>query len=500
MTRHVKRGVAALLALAALPALYLVYAFAQQQAVRQRRVGGAGGKTVTLRAGDDLQRALDAAQPGDEVVLQAGATYTGNFVLPVKSGEDYITVRSSRCVELAAGERVSLQSAPFMARLATPNVSPAVRAPARSHHWRLQCLEVTQGPSVGEAGYSLIQLGEGAPYENQKTPESVPHHFELDRVLVRTRDAAAEAQNGVVLNAAHVTVRNSHVSDIKRKGIETHALVGWNGPGPFQIENNFLEAASIPILFGGATPTVKNLVPSDILIRGNTLFIRPEWKGRGYAVKNLLELKSARRAQITGNVLENSYADGQTGWAVIFNTFRDGGWEVVEDVTFSQNVIRNTANGINLNGIDPDEKVNVRLRRVRVSDNLLEGLGAYEGEGKAFQMVGGSEGVTFDHNTVKGRVRMALLLTALPNAKHAGLAFTNNLMPHGEYGVFGDGGTFGAAALDRFADRWTFAGNALYDKPDYVTQPYPPGNSFPRGEAEAARLKGADGATVGRRR
>jgi hypothetical protein len=318
-------------------------------------------------------------------------------------------------------------------------------------------------------------------------------------VIVRTRDAATEAQNGVVLNAAHVTVRNSRVSDIKRKGVETHALVGWNGPGPFTIENNFLEAASIPILFGGATPTVANLVPSDILIRGNTLFIRPEWKGRGYAVKNLLELKSARRAEITGNVLENSYADAQTGWAVIFNTFRDGGWEVVEDVTFSQNVIRDTANGINLNGIDPGEKVNVRLRRVRISDNLLEGLGAYDGEGKAFQLLGGSEGVTLDHNTVKGRVRMALLLAALPDGRHAGLAFTNNLMPHGEYGVFGDGGTTGTAALDRFASGWSFAGNALYDKPDYVSQPYPSRNSFPRGEAEAARLKGADGAPVGRR-
>jgi hypothetical protein len=363
----------------------------------------------------------------------------------------------------------------------------------------LQCIEVTQGPSVGAWGYSLIQLGEGAADENQKTFESVPHHFELDRLIVRTRDAATEAQNGVVLNAAHVTIRNSHVSDIKRKGTETHGLVGWNGPGPFTIENNYLEAASIPILFGGATPQVPNLVPSDILIRGNTLFIRPEWKGRGYAVKNLLELKSARRAQITGNVLENSYADAQTGWAVIFNTFKDGGWEVVEDVTFSQNVIRNTANGIDLNGIDPDEKVNVRMHRIRITDNLLEGLGAYDGEAKAFQLVGGSEGVTFDHNTVKGRVRTALLLTALPNGRHAGLVFTNNLLPHGEYGVFGDGGTFGTAALDRFADRWTFAGNALYDRPDYITQPYPPGNSFPRGEAEASRLKGADGAPVGRR-
>ncbi len=94
---------------------------------------------------------------------------------------------------------------------------------------------------------------------------------------------------------------------------------------------------------------------------------------------------------------------------------------------------------------------------------------------------------------------MALLLDAMPNGLHAGLAFTNNLMPHGAYGVFGNGGHIGTAALERFASAWSFKGNALYARPGDVTQPYPPGNSFPRNEADAARLRGADGQTVGRR-
>ena len=44
------------------------------------------GKTIQVAAGGDFQAALDAAQPGDEIVLQAGDTYTGNFVLPAKNG------------------------------------------------------------------------------------------------------------------------------------------------------------------------------------------------------------------------------------------------------------------------------------------------------------------------------------------------------------------------------------------------------------------------------
>ncbi len=36
--------------------------------------------TIAVPAGGDFQAALDAAQPGDVITLEPGATYTGNFV------------------------------------------------------------------------------------------------------------------------------------------------------------------------------------------------------------------------------------------------------------------------------------------------------------------------------------------------------------------------------------------------------------------------------------
>ncbi|HEV7375798.1 MAG TPA: hypothetical protein VGN95_13845, partial [Pyrinomonadaceae bacterium] len=56
--------------------------------------------TITVPAGGDLQTAINQAQPGDIIVLQAGATYTGSYVLPVKpiisgTDSDYITIRTS---------------------------------------------------------------------------------------------------------------------------------------------------------------------------------------------------------------------------------------------------------------------------------------------------------------------------------------------------------------------------------------------------------------------
>jgi hypothetical protein len=210
------------------------------------------GNTINVPAGGDLQAALNQAQPGDEVVLQAGATYTGNFLLPVKAGASFITVRSSRCAELPAGVRVGPAQAPLMARLATHNVSPVLAAPVRSHHWRVQCLEFTQGATVGAWGYGLIDLGDGDSAGPQNTLDAVPHDLEFDRVLVRGRDDRTALQRGFSLNSASTSITNSHISGIKMVGAEAQALAGWNGPGPFLIENNYLEAAGENLIFGGA--------------------------------------------------------------------------------------------------------------------------------------------------------------------------------------------------------------------------------------------------------
>src|SRR4029079_8835004 len=95
------------------------------------------------------------------------------------------------------------------------------------------------------------------------------------------------------------------------------AIAGWNGPGPYTIENNYLQAAGEVILFGGGDPYIQNLVPSDISIRYNRVTKSTSWRGQSWVVKNLIELKNAQRVVIDSNVIENNWAAAQDGYGIV---------------------------------------------------------------------------------------------------------------------------------------------------------------------------------------
>ena len=50
-------------------------------------------------------------------------------------------------------------------------------------------------------------------------------------------------------------------------------------------------------MFGGADPSIPNLIPSDITIQNNEFYKPPSWQGV-WLVKNLLELKLGNRVLI----------------------------------------------------------------------------------------------------------------------------------------------------------------------------------------------------------
>jgi hypothetical protein len=239
-------------------------------------VSGAPAFAETRRvpAGGNLQAALDAAQPGDVVLLASGATFTGNFVLRKKTGDAFVTVQTEieESGPLAPGTRMTPSAAIKLARLQSPNSSPALQTAPSAHHWRIQLLQF--GPNFKGYG-EIIRIGDGSA--EQHTLDVVPHTIVLDRVYV-TGDPLLGQKRGIALNAANVAVTNSHIADIKGVGQDTPAIAIWNGPGPFEIENNYLEAAGENVLLGGAGPDIPNLVPTGLAFRRNHLSRPVSWR------------------------------------------------------------------------------------------------------------------------------------------------------------------------------------------------------------------------------
>lgn len=434
------------------------------------------GATITVNAGGDLQSALDLAQPGDAIVLEAGATFTGNFTLPDKSAPGWIQVRSSALASLPPpGARVLPVDAPAMARIVSPNTAPAIATEAGAHHWRLIGLEITTTHAVTSSTVFAVILLE-APA--QTTLARVPSDIVIDRCWIHGT-ATGDVRRGIALNSARTAVIDSYLSDFHELGADSQAICGWNGPGPFKIANCHLEGAGENILFGGADPSIAGLVPSDIEIRRNH-FSKPQaWMAAAWTVKNLFELKNAQRVLVDGNLLEHNWVDAQNGYAILFTVRNQSGtapWSVVQDVTFTHNVVRRTASAVNVLGFD-DNFPSQQTKRLLIADNVFAEIGVPPwgtgASGRGFQMLDGTSDVAIDHNTVL-LTDTVLLADGRP---HTAFAYRNDVSPHNLYGVGGTN-TFGnpLLTLSTYFPGCVFLANVLSG--GNPTR-YPPGNFFP---------------------
>jgi hypothetical protein len=425
--------------------------------------GRAAGSTITVPAGGNLQAALDRAQPGDTVLLAPGATYTGSFVLRAKSDGEPITLRSATDDSKLPGpsERIDPAAANLLATITPSDAGPALRTAPGARGWRIIAVAFVGNGRARD----LITLGDGS--KAQTDLQSIPSDIVLDRVLV-LGDTTEGQKRGIALNSASTTIKNSYIGEIKAKAQESQAIAGWNGPGPFTIENNTLEAAGISILFGGADPAVPDLVPSDIVIRHNLMTKKLEWRGSQWTVKNILELKNARRVKIEGNRLENCWVAAQTGYAVAFTVRNSGShapWVTIEHVVFRDNIVSHVAGGVNILGHDTNGRESRIASDIAIVNNLFDDIDGHKWGGNGvFLMIGnGPSGVVLDHNTI---LQTSNLVTVYGGKKGAwtpspGFRFTNNIARHNTYGILGDGVGFGTKAIETYFPDAVVTNNVL---------------------------------------
>jgi hypothetical protein len=297
----------------------------------------------------------------------------------------------------------------------------------------------------------------------------------------------------VGLNSASTAIIDSYLSECHAEGQDAQAIGGWNGSGPFKIVNNYLEGSAENVMFGGAEPAVPGLVPSDIEIRRNHIAKPTSWHGGRWLIKNLLELKSAQRVLVEGNIFENNWQNGQEGAGIVMWNANHASSSAMQDVTFRLNIVRNVGAGFQLtaNAVSTAPAA----KRIVITDNLVYGINqpGFEGNGRGFQIAGGTESMSdlfIAHNTVIGSTATAITFSGPPTLR---LSVTDNVLSGGSYGIIGDGTGVGTASLNAYAPGAVFLRNVIVIPSDAVSQ-FPGGNSYPASEAAIGfvNLSGGD--------
>jgi hypothetical protein len=415
--------------------------------------------SVTVPPNGDLQAAIEKASPGDTIELQPGATYTGHFTLPARSpsGSAFITIRTGGPAAVPDGARIDPAHAQMLAKLRSPDGGPVLATNPGAHHWRVMLVEVL---ATGVRS-NLITLGDGSGAQSAES--QIPHDLVIDRVYVHNTDPAQGLRRAIALNSASTVITGSYIVDAKDAGADSQAICGWNGPGPFTITNNYVEGAAENILFGGADPAVPNLVPSDITISGNH-FTKPiAWRNQQWVVKNVLELKNARRVTITGNIIEYSWQAGQTGYAVLFTVRNQDGrcpWCEIRDVLFEKNLVRHAGGGVQILGTDNNHPSGL-TQSIVIRNNVFADIDnqRWGGNGYAMLILGGPKKIQIDHNTFVQEHGSGLIQVEGPPITE--FSFTNNIGWHHDYGFMGADHAPGNDTIATFFPRSRITNNII---------------------------------------
>ncbi|MFN7994662.1 MAG: YncE family protein [Bryobacteraceae bacterium] len=387
------------------------------------------GQSIPVHVGGSFQTAVSVANCGDEIVLDPGVAYSGNFTMPAKSCSGQILIRSASINQLPAGQRVSPSSVAFMPTLVSPNSAPVLQfAPGASGYF-FAGIEITVKNGV-TGSWNLVLLSANATSVSQ-----LPANIVFDRVYAHGNDQYCV--RGFLADALGFGLINSYVSGFTHTSYDTQTVLAFNSPGPFLISNNYLEATGENIMLGGGnactlsgstwncTPRITGVIPSDATITRNWFNkLYSAWNnqpstGGKYDVKNHFEVKNGQRILLDSNVFSYAWLQGQgvnsivltprTGCAssgVLQSGTQPGPANcpdpqaVANDITITNNQFQHVGGQLYGFGVDNYgyPYVTTTSYRVLFRNNLGTDVSAAYGGGGAVGL-GNTQDWTVDHNT-----------------------------------------------------------------------------------------------------
>lgn len=303
----------------------------------------------------------------------------------------------------------------------------------------------------------LVRLTGGSTVATQ------PTNIVFDRCYFHG-GSGLKLKNAITLNGNYCAVVECCIDDVFYAGVESHGIVFWSNAGPVKIDNNYIAAASINILIGGADPSIAGLSPSDIVIRRNHIDKDTAWVGQGFVEKNLIELKHAMRVLIEGNRMSHAWVDAQPGHAFRLQSSTDNPGAAPQtqtcDVVIRYNHISDVNEAVNISAHGWNGS-GVALARVLIEDNWFDDVGD-AATPKAFAFSSDIRDLTIRGNTVRfigsgvwmgvegsGAVNFAFLNNITNKTTSSGLVIKKS------------GISAGVASLNSWAagPEWTYTGN-----------------------------------------
>lgn len=353
-----------------------------------------------------LQEQINVASSG--VTIQHDTEFVGNLII-----NKPITIQGSGMIR-------------------TPNAGPAIDISPRTGPVTLKGgLKICTTPGWAQV-YDIVRYG---AWQTTSLAD-VPQGLTLEHVDIFGQPSQ-EVQRGIAANGANFVMRRSKVREVHGKNSECQAIAAWNGPGPFTVEDSYLEASHICLLFGGAEARISNLVPRGIKVL-RTHFFRPmTWRGV-YPCKNHVEFKNAEDVLLDGCVAENCWVSAQIGFSILLTVRNEDGknpWAIVKNVRIQNMHVKNVAGGVQLIGKDTNAAGVVGSGdRASFFNVLFELSSEMGGNGRLVQSQD-FHNLSFDR--IEANPSHSFL--NLSGAPVPGLSVTNSLLSQGQWGYFGDG-------------------------------------------------------------
>jgi hypothetical protein len=235
------------------------------------------------------------------------------------------------------------------------------------------------------------------------------------------------------------TVSNADSSTSEYMTEGSNFMIGGRGPGPYKVENTYIEGAGLLWHHDGGNST--QWIMGDYSYIRNTfktplkyMYGGPLSDGMRYFLRQPLEWKAGRRISLSGNIFDGEWVEVTP--ASVFVAFTSVAPVGITDVDITNNTFAHGPGVTNVPLlVDGGAIQTLPPNRFRFQNNLAWDIGssywvpqggATAPKGWVFEGPYGGEDVTVNHNTIAGNNGSAPAIFWLFDTKVEGVSVTNN--------------------------------------------------------------------------